>query len=93
MIDSSLVLFIAVVILIFFVVLYWLRMTLFLLDHGSNVSVIADEDSSIDSFFVAAVNKRDKGSTSTSWNFVDNGSVTKVDDATGVELVVCVLLV
>lgn len=90
--DSSFVLFIAVVILIFFVVLYWLRIWLFLLDHGSNVSVIDDDESTFESLFdvIAAVNRRDNGSTSESSSFDESGS--NDDDDVCVEGV-CGLLV
>ncbi len=88
--DSSFVLFIAVVILIFFVVIYWLKITLLLLDHGSNVSVIVTEDSSIESFLVdtiAAANARDNGSISDWFNCIESGSTVEVDGVEGA--VVC----
>jgi hypothetical protein len=57
-------------------------MTLFLLDHGSKVSVIVDEFSSVESFFVdviAAANRRDNGSISDSLDLFESGSTTGVD--------------
>lgn len=90
-IDSSLLLFVAVVILIFFVVEYWLKIWLFLLDHGSNVSVAVVENSSDDSFFVdviAAANARDNGSISIWLDFIESGS-TIVVDGDDVDVIVC----
>lgn len=61
--------------------IYWLRIILFLLDHGSNESVITDESSSVGSFLfdvIAAANARDNGSISNSFDFVNSGSITGV---------------
>ena len=72
--------------LIFFVVLYWLRIKLFLLDHGSNVSVIAVALSLRASFFVedmAAASARDRGSISACEVFTERGSTTGDDVTAG----------
>lgn len=91
MIDSSLLLLKAVVILIFFVVMYWPKMTLFLLDHGSNVSFTSDPKFSCASSFdiIAAANARDNGSIST-WDIFDERG-SKMVDVDGVS--VCGLFV
>lgn len=92
-IDSSLVLFIAVVILIFLVVLYWLRIPLLLLDQGSKLSPVLAERSLAESFLFAAANTTDKGSISTSLSLIESGSTMTVDDTFGVVLAACDLLV
>lgn len=72
--------FIAVVILICFVVIYCFNIAFFLLNHGSNVSVVAVE-SSVDSLLdvIAAVNRRDNGSISDPFVCMESGSVNGLD--------------
>jgi len=67
-----------------------------LLDHGSNVSFIADESSSFESFFgdIAAANARDNGSISVWFDWIESGSKIVVEDVdVGVVVVVCGLFV